>query len=141
MPLRTPRLIGSVLLGVILCAGSLTYALVSGVPQWSVVFQGALDPLLSAYGGWALTSAYVGLGILLVGGCLAVSWLRATVDYLPLGFGFVSVLVVISLGLPAYIDAQIDAVLSFVMVGLCAVLLAAIFFAAIKDRISRGFRV
>lgn len=141
MPLRTPRLIGSLLLAVVLCGGSLTYALVSGVPQWNAVFQGALDPIISAYGGWALTGGYVALGVLLVGGCFALSWFRATFDYLPLGFGFVSVLVVISLGLPAYIDAQIDAVLSFMMVGLCAVLLAGIFFAAIKDRFNRGFRV
>ena len=141
MSLRTPRLIGSVLLAVILCGGALTYALVSGVPQWNAVFQGALDPVISAYGGWALTGGYVALGVVLVGGSLALSWFRATFDYLPLGFGFVSVLVIISLGLPPYIDAQIDAVLSFVMVGLCAILLGGIFLAAVKDRLSRGVRV
>lgn len=140
MPLRTPRFIGFVLVAAILCGGSLIYGLVWGVPQWSAISQGALDPVIFAYGGWSIAVGIVAAGVLLVGGCLALSWFRATFDYLLLGLGLLSVLVFITLGLPAQVVGQVEAGLSFVMVGLCALLVATIFGAALKDRLTRRYR-
>lgn len=126
---------------IILSCGSLIYGLVSGVPQWTGEFQGTLVPLISAYDGWAVTIGIVVVGVLLVGGCVALSWYRATFDYLLVGLGLLAVLVFITLGLPPQLVARVDAALSFVMVGLCAVLLAKVFFAALKDRFTRRYRV
>ena len=139
MALGTPRFILSALVAVILCGGSLTYGFGWGVPQWTAVFQGALAPAIAAYQGWSVTLGIVAAGTLLIGGSLALSWFRATFDYLLIGLGVLAVLVFIVLGLPAQLIAQVDATVSFVIVGLCALLVAVVFYRAAKDRLSGRF--
>lgn len=140
MAVRSSRFIGSALVALILCGGTLIYGLGWGVPQWNGVFQGELGPVISAYGGWALSIGVVMVGVLLVGGCVALSWARATFDFLLMALGIVAAVTFIALGLPGQLVEQIDATLSFVIVGLCALLVAKVFFSALKDRLSRRYR-
>lgn len=141
MPTRKTSLIVSAILAAILCAGTLGYGLTWGVPQWSSVFQGRLAPVIGAYGGWSISIGLVTVGVILVGGCLALSWMRASYDYLVLSIGVVAVLVFVALGLPAQDRMLVDATLSFVMVGLCALLVGGVFVSALKDRFTRRYRV
>ena len=134
--------------GLILCsivaglmaAGSAIYGLIWGVPQWNLVFQGALDPVILAYGGWPLATGIVAAGLAILGGCIGVSWEQRTVHYLILALGLLSVLVFIALGLPAQVLGLIVNTLSLVVVGLCALLLAGVFAAALRERLSRRYR-
>lgn len=137
---RTPRFIGSALLAGVLCGASLTYGALWGVPRWSKAFGGALGPVMFAYNGWSFSIGFVVIAVVLVGGSLALSWFRATLDYLLLGMGFVAALVFVALGLPALLVAHIESALGLVMVGLCGLFVAGIFIAALKDRLSRGYR-
>ncbi len=141
MAIRTGRLIAWSLFAAIACGGSLLYASVWGVPEWNSVFQGALGPVISAYDGWALSIGFVLVGVLLVGGSLAWCWRRATFDYLPAGLGALALLMFISLGLPVHVVSQIDAALSLVIVGLCALLVVKVFLSALKDRLARRSRI
>lgn len=141
MGLRTGRFIAWSLFAAITCGGSLLYASVWGVPQWNSVFQGALGPIIAAYDGWALSIGFVLLGVILVGGSLALCWLRATFDFLPAGLGVLALLMFISLGLPIHVVTEIDAALSLVVVGLCALLVFRIFLAALRDRLARRSRI
>lgn len=140
MFLRTPRFIGSALLALLLCGGSLVYGLVWGVPQWNSAFQGALQPIIAAYGGWSVTLGILGLGVVLVGGSLALGWLRATFDYLLAALGFLAALIFISLGLPSSVAAMVDAAVSLLVVGLCGLLVVVIFVGAIRERLTRRYR-
>lgn len=124
----------------VLIAGSLAYALLWGVPQWSTAFQGVLAPVISAYDGWPVSIGIVACGLVVVGVFSAVSWKQSTVHYLVLSLGVVSVLAFVSLGLPPLLLTEIQQALSLVVVGLCGLLVAGIFLFAIKDRLSRGRR-
>lgn len=138
---RTPRFIAFALIALLLSGGSLAYGLVWGVPQWNVAFQGVLAPLISAYGGWSVTLGIVGFGVLLIGGSLALGWMRASFDYLLLALGFLAVLIFVSLGLPSPVAALVDAAISFLVVGLCALLVVGVFISAMKERLTRRYRV
>jgi hypothetical protein len=139
MTLRTPRFIAFALVALLLCGGVLIYGMVCGIPQWSVAFHGALQPLIEAYGGWTITLSIVGLGILLVGGSLALGWMRRSFDYLLLAVGFLAVLIFVSLGLPSSISTMVDASVSFLVVGLCALLVVVAFAGAVRERLSRRY--
>ncbi len=128
------------IIAAVLLGGSLTYALVWGVPQWNAVFQGALDPVIFAYGGWPLATGIVAVGLALLGACIGLSWEQGTVHYLILSLGMLSVLVFVSLGLPAQVLTQITSTLSFVVVGFCGLFLLWIFRVAVKDRLARRYR-
>ncbi|MGC8517079.1 MAG: hypothetical protein ACP5P4_00945 [Steroidobacteraceae bacterium] len=141
MILRTPRAVGFALLALLLSGGSLVWGLVWGVPRWNSAFQGSLQPMIAAYGGWSVTLGIVGLGVLLVGGSLALGWVRAAVDYVLLALGFLSVLIFVSLGLPASVAAMVDAAVSFLVVGLCALLVVAVFVGAVRERLGRRYHV
>ena len=139
MALRRPRFIGFALLALLLCGGSLVYGVIWGIPQWNSAFQGALQPVIAAYDGWPITLGLVGIGALLVGGSLLLGWLRATFDYVLLALGFLSALIFVWLGLPSAVAAMVDAAVSFVVVGLCALLVVAVFVGAIRERLSRRY--
>ncbi len=138
--LRTKRFIAFALLALLFCSGSLIYGLTWGIPQWNSAFQGVLQPIISAYNGWAVTLGFVGIGALLVGGSLMLGWLRATFDYVLPAIGFLAVLVFFSLGLPHPVIAMISATVSFLVVGLCALLVLAVLFGAIRARVNRRYR-
>lgn len=140
MALRNWRLMASVLLAAALCGGPLVYGLGWGVPQWTTLFPGQLDVVFNAYGGWAVSLGVVAVGAILVGGCLALSWLRATVTYLPIGLGLLAILVFVALGMPAQIQGQIDAAVSLAIVALCALLVVRVFTAAVRARLARRYR-
>lgn len=124
----------------LLLAGSLAYALVLGIPQWSSLFQGTLNPVISAYGGWPLATGIVAVGLIIVGGSVGLSWEQHSFHYLILALGMLSVLVFVSLGLPEQVRGLIENTLSLVVVGLCGLLVAGIFVAALRDRLSRRYR-
>ncbi len=124
----------------VLLGSLLIYGLVWGVPQWSRMFQGVLEPVIFAYGGWPLATGIVAVGLATLGACIGLSWRQGTFPYLILALGLLSVLVFISMGLPAPLLAQITNTLSFVVVGLCGLFLLGIFFVAFKDRLSRRYR-
>lgn len=138
--LRTKRFIAFAFLALLLCSGSLIYGLIWGVPQWNSAFQGVLQPIISAYNGWSVTLGVVGIGALLVGGSLMLGWLRATFDYVLPAIGFLSVLVFCSLGLPPPVIVMIGATVSFLVVGLCALLVIVVLFGAIRARVNRRYR-
>lgn len=137
---RNWPVIASALLAAVLCGGPLVYGLGWGVPQWPTLFRGELDPVFAAYGGWAVSLGVVAVGIVLVGGWLALCWLRATVRYLPVGLGLLAIMVFVTLGMPAQIQSQIDAAVSLAIVALCALLVARVFVAAVKARLARRYR-
>lgn len=110
------------------------------MPQWAALFRGELDPVFAAYGGWAASLGVVALGAGLVGGCLTLCWLRATVTYLPIGLGLLAIMVFIALGMPAQIQGQIDAAVSLAIVALCALLVGRVFAAAVRARLARRYR-
>lgn len=124
----------------VLIAGSLTYALVWGIPQWNTLLEGNLDPVIGAYDGWPLATGIVALGLAVVGAAVGVSWEQRTFHYLVLALGVLSVLAFISLGFPGQILALITSTLSFAVVGLCALLVLGIFAAALRDRLARRYR-
>ncbi len=124
----------------VLLGASLIYGLVWGVPQWSRLFQGALEPMIFAYDGWPLATGIVAAGLATLGACIGLSWRQGTFHYLILALGLLSVLVFVSMGLPAQLLTQITNTLSFVVVGLCGLFLLGIFFFAFKDRLSRRYR-
>ena len=138
--LRTKRFIAFAFLALLLCSGSLLYGLIWGIPQWNIAFQGVLQPTISAYNGWSITLGVVGIGALLVGGSLTLGWLRATFDYVLPAIGFLAVLVFFSLGLPPPIIVMICAAVSFLVVGLCALLVIAVLCGAIRARVNRRYR-
>lgn len=135
------RLLLSALPAGILAAGSLTYGLLFGVPRWSLAFQGALAPTISAYGGWPVSLGIVAVGMVVVGICAAVSWRRGTFHTLIVALGVLSLLVFFSLGLPAPLIVQIKKSLSLAVVGFCGLFVAGVFLFALKDRFTRGRRV
>ncbi|MHB1869978.1 MAG: hypothetical protein ACYCT1_03865 [Steroidobacteraceae bacterium] len=137
---RNWRVIASALLAAVLCGGPLVYGLGWGVPQWAGLFRGELDPAFAVYGGWAVSLGVVAVGIVLVGGWLALCWLRATVTYLPVGLGLLAIMVFVTLGMPAQIQGQIDAAVSLAIVALCALLVARVFAAAVRARLARRYR-
>ena len=139
MALRRPRFIGFALLALLLCGGSLVFGLIWGVPQWNSAFQGALQPVIEAYDGWSVTLGFVGIGVFLIGGSLLLGWLRATFDYVLLALGFLGILIFVWLGLPSSVATMVDAAVSFVVVGLCALLVVAVFVGAIRERLSRRY--
>ena len=140
MSLRSPRFIVCALLAVILAAGLAVYGWLWGIPQWSVAFQGELLPLITAYGGWTAAIGIVAVGTILVGICVAVSWIQGTYHYLMLALGAAAVLTFVTLGLPAQSIAQIQDAISFVIVGLCGLLMLGVFLSALKERLTRRFR-
>ncbi len=137
----TPRFVLSSLFAGFVFAGTLTYGLLWGVPQWNEAFQGSLAPLISTYGGWPMSIGIVTAGFLTAGICATLSWKRATFDYLIPALGVLSVLAFVSLGLPAPVIAQIRNALSVAVVALCGLMVAGILFLAFKDRLSRRRRV
>ena len=139
MALRRPRFIGFALLALLLCGGSLVYGLAWGVPQWNSAFQGALQAVIAAYDGWSVTLGLVGIGALLVGGSLALGWLRATFDYVLLALGFLGMLIFVWLGLPSLVATMVDAAVSFIVVGLCALLVVAVLVRAVRERLNRRY--
>jgi hypothetical protein len=139
MALRRPRFIGFALLALLLCGGSLVYGLIWGSPQWNSAFQGALQPVIAAYDGWSITLGIVGIGALLVGGSLVLGWLQRTFDYVLLALGFLGVLIFVWLGLPPSVATMVDAAVSFVIVGLCALLVIAVFVGAVRGRLNRRY--
>lgn len=139
--LRTPRFIGFALLALLLCGGTLIYGLIWGVPQWNDAFQGALQPVIAAYGGWPVTLGVVGLGILLVGGSLALGWSRASFDYALPAAGFLAALIFVALGLPPSVTSMVYAAVSLAVVGLCALLVAAMFVGAVRARLERRHHI
>ena len=141
MGLSTPRFVLSSLLAGFLFAGTLTYGMLWGVPQWNEAFQGALVPAISAYGGWPMSIGIVTAGFLTTAICAALSWKHATFDYLIPALGVISVLAFVALGLPAPVIAQIRNALSVVVVALCALMVAGILFLAFRDRFSGRHRV
>ncbi len=124
----------------ILAAGSVIYGFIWGVPEWNTLFQGSLQPVILAYGGWPMATGIVAAGLAILGGCIGVSWEQRTFHYLILALGLLSVLVFIALGLPGQVLGLIVNTLSFVVVGLCALLLAGIFAAALRERLTRRYR-
>jgi hypothetical protein len=136
----TARFVLSSLMAGFLFAGSLTYGLLWGVPQWNQAFHGTLAPAISAYGGWPMSIGIVTVGLLMTGIFAGLSWKHATVDYLIPALGVVSVLAFVVLGLPAPIIAQIRNALSLVVVALCGLMVAGILFLAFRDRLSRNRR-
>lgn len=135
-----PRIVVSSLLAGFLFAGSLTFALLYGVPRWSNAFQGALAPVITAYGGWPVSTGIVMLALITAGVCGALSWKRETFDYLIPALGVFSVLAFVSLGMPAPIIVQIKDALSLVVVGLCGLMVFGIFYFALRDRLTRRRR-
>lgn len=133
-------LISCSIVAAILAAGSVLYGLIRGVPQWNTVLQGQLDPVILAYGGWPLATGIVAVGLAILGGCIAVSWEQRTFHYLILALGLLSGLVFVALGLPGQVLGLIVNTLSFVVVGLCALLLAGVFAAALRERLTRRYR-
>ncbi|MDA8350001.1 MAG: hypothetical protein M0038_14570 [Pseudomonadota bacterium] len=138
--LRRPRFIGFALLALLLCGCPLVYGLVLGVPQWNSAFQGALQPLITAYDGWSVTLGIVGVGALLVGGALVLGWRRATFDYVLLALGFLGVLIFIWLGLPSSVATMVNAAVSLLVVGLCALLVVTVFLRAVRERLNRRYQ-
>jgi hypothetical protein len=138
--LRRPRFIGFALLALLLCGCPLVYGLVWGVPQWNSAFQGALQPLITAYDGWSVTLGIVGVGALLVGGALVLGWRRATFDYVLLALGFLGVLIFIWLGLPSSVATMVNAAVSLLVVGLCALLVVTVFLRAVRERLNRRYQ-
>ena len=137
--LRTTRFIASALLALLLCGGSLVYGLIWGVPRWDSAFKGILRPPISAYDGWSVTLGVVGIGVFLVGGSLLLSWMRATFDYVLLAVGFLAVMIFVSLGLPSPVAAMVYAAVSFLVVGLCALLVVMVLIGAIRARLNRRY--
>lgn len=135
-----PVVLSAVLAGVLI-AGSLTYGLLFGVPQWSVAFQGTLAPAISAYGGWPMSLGIVAAGLAVVGICASVSWKQGTYHTLIVALGVLSPMVFFSLGLPAPVIAEIKRALSLAVVGFCGLFVAGVFLFALKDRFTRGRRV
>jgi len=138
--LRSPRFVASALLAVILSTGLAAFGWLWGIPRWNVAFDGALAPGISAYGGWAVSIGFVALGSSVVAGCIVASWIRRTYHYLMLGAAAVAVLTFIALGLPAAVLAQIRDGIRLVVVGLCGLMVLAIFGSALKARLTRRFR-
>ena len=140
MSLRSPRFVASALLAVILSAGLAAFGWLWGIPRWNAAFDGALAPWISAYGGWAVSIGFVALGSIVVAICIVASWIRRTYHYLMLAAGAVAVLTFIALGLPAAVLAQIRDGVRLVVVGLCGLMVVAIFGSALKARLTRRFR-
>lgn len=141
MRLRSPRFLASALIAAILVAGSAVYGWLRGIPQWSAVLNGEFIPWLSAFGGWAVAIGIVALGSVLVGISVVVSWIQGTYHYLMLALGAVAVLVFVSLGLPDPVLTQTEDATRFVVVGLCGLLVLGVFISAMKERLTRRFRV
>jgi hypothetical protein len=140
MSLRSPRLVASTLLVVIVSAALAGFGWFWGIPRWDAAFDGALAPWVSAYGGWAVSIGFVALGSIVIAGCIVASWIQRAYHYLVLAAGAVAILIFIALGLPATVVAQIKDGARLVIVGLCGLMVLAIFLSALKARLTRRFR-
>lgn len=140
MGLRSPRFVASTLLTVVLSVGLTVFGWLWGVPRWNVAFDGMFAPWVSAYGGWAVSIGFVALGSIMVAACIVTSWIQRTYHYLALGVGAVAVLTFIALGLPATVLTQIKDGVRLVIVGLCGLMVLAIFASALRARLTRRFR-
>jgi apolipoprotein N-acyltransferase len=140
MSLHSPRLLASTLFAVILSAGLAMFGRLWGIPRWDVVFDGALAPWVSVYGGWGASIGFVALGSIVIATCIVASWKQQTYHYLILAAGAVAALTFIALGLPATVRGQIRDEVRVMIVGLCGLMVLTILGCALKARLTRRFR-
>ena len=140
MSLRSPRLVASTLLVAIVSAALAVFGWLWGIPRWNTAFDGALAPWVSAYGGWAVSTGFVALGSIVIASCIVASWIQRAYHYLVLAAGAGAILTFIALGLPATVVAQIKDGARLVIVGLCGLMVLAIFLSALKARLTQKFR-
>ena len=134
------RLLGSTLITMMVVIGLAVRGWLWGIPRWDSMFGGALAPWIGAYGGWLMSMGIVTVGVILIGSCLAASWIGSTYHYLVLAAGGVAMLTFAILGLPDWMLVQIKDEARLVIVVLCVLFVLAIFYSALKARLTRRFR-
>ncbi len=141
MSFKSPsRFLISTLITMIVMVGLAVRGWLWGIPQWDTAFDGALVPWIGAYGGWLLSMGIVTVGVILIGSCLVASWIGSTYHYLVLAAGAVAILTFLILGLPEWMLVQIKDEARLVIVILCVLFVLAIFYSALKARLTRRFR-